>query len=183
LLDPRLAKLRAPPSFRVRFQTTQGAFTVEAIRKWAPLGVDRFYNLVAMGFFTDMAAYRVVKGFVVQFGIHGDPAVNKAWKNAKLKEDAVLTPNLRGTITFAKAGPNSRTVQLFINLKDNAVLDKMGFAPIGRVASGMSNVDRFYDGYGDKTTRKQGVFLERGNRYMRANFPKLDYLRAAQLLD
>ncbi len=183
LLDPSLAKLRAPPSFRVRFQTTQGSFTVEAVRKWAPRGVDRFYNLIAMGFFDNIAAYRVVKGFVVQFGINGDPAVNKAWKNAKLKADAVVAPNLRGTLTFAKAGPNSRTVQLFINLKDNPFLDTMGFAPIGRVIRGLGSVERFYDGYGDKTTSKQGLILKGGNAYLEANFPKLDYLRTAHFLD
>lgn len=179
LLDPSLATELAPEVFQVEFHTTRGSFRVEAIRSLAPIGVDRFYNLVRLGFFREAAFFRVIPGFVVQFGIHADPAVCAAWKEARLDDDPVQESNARGTLTFAMAGPNSRTTQLFVNLTDNARLDAMGFAPIGRVIEGMDVVEALYSGYGEKPSQPR--IQAEGNAYLRDEFPQLDYVVSTTL--
>src|SRR6516162_5320221 len=126
--SPSEATATAPATYKVKMTTTKGDFTVEVHRDWAPLGADRFYNLVKLGYFTDVAFFRVIKGFMVQFGIHGDPTVSRAWRDAHVKDDPTgKQSNKRGMLTFATAGPNTRTTQLFINYADNGNLDSMGF--------------------------------------------------------
>jgi cyclophilin family peptidyl-prolyl cis-trans isomerase len=147
---------RAPDVFQVRFETSQGAFVVEAHREWAPHGADRFHELVSTGFFDDSRFFRVVAGFIAQFGLPGDPAVTAAWKNRTLPDDPVRQSNVRGTIAYAMTGPDSRSTQLYINLADNSRLDTQGFSPIGRVTSGMDVVDRLYAGYGEGRRRHAG---------------------------
>jgi peptidyl-prolyl cis-trans isomerase A (cyclophilin A) len=141
LMDPSALTAAAPARFRVKVSTSKGEVVVEVNRAWAPLGADRFYNLAKNGFFDEARFFRAIKGFMVQFGIHGDPAVAAVWRNARIQDDPVKESNKRGTVTFATSGPNSRTTQLFINFKDNTMLDGMGFAPFGRVISGMDVVD------------------------------------------
>lgn len=185
LLSPESATEQAPGQFRVTFETTRGPFTVEVVREWAPLGADRFYNLIKAGFFNDTAFFRVIDGFVVQFGIGGDPKVNAQWKEANIADDPVKESNRRGSISFAMAGPNTRTTQMFINLADNVRLDQMGFAPVGRVAQGMDVVDSLYSDYGegepDGGGPSQDRINEEGNPYLRENFPKLDFIVEAKL--
>jgi peptidyl-prolyl cis-trans isomerase A (cyclophilin A) len=187
LLDPSLANQTAPATFRVRFETTKGDFVVAVTRAWAPLGADRFYNLVKIGFFEDIAFFRVIEGFMVQFGIHGDPAVSAAWRDATISDDPVKESNLRGYLTFATGGPDTRTTQLFINFKDNSRLDASGFAPIGKVVEGMEVVDSLYAGYGEGAPQGQGpsqqLAQSEGNAYFREQFPKLDYIKSATLLE
>jgi len=187
LVNPDAASEQAPDQFKVTFETTKGPFTVQVVRDWAPLGADRFYNLVKAGFFNDTAFFRVVKGFVVQFGLNGDPGVNAKWKDATIPDDPVRTSNLRGYITFATAGPNTRTTQLFINLANNGRLDSMKFSPFGRVIQGMDVVDSLYGGYGEGAPNGNGPsqdkITEEGNSYLRENFPKLDYVVQAKLAD
>jgi peptidyl-prolyl cis-trans isomerase A (cyclophilin A) len=186
LLDPSLPQSSAPPEFRVRFETTKGNFDLRCVREWAPHGVDRFHHLVRIGFYRDSALFRVVSGFVVQFGIHANPTVSAAWKKAKLPVDEVRHPNAPGTVSFAMAAePTSRTTQIFINLTDNSRLDTMGFAPICEiVGDGLtSTVSRFFSGYGDKLSSKQGRIEAEGNGFLRAEFPDLDYVIDARLLD
>ncbi len=144
LTDPALANETSPDQFTVRLETTKGPIDILVTRDDAPLGADRFYNLVKIGFFTDIGMFRVVPGFVVQFGIHGDPTVSTAWQNAKIRDDPVRTSNKRGTLTFATSGKHSRTTQLFINYGDNSGLDGMGFSPFGEFISGMSTIDEFF---------------------------------------
>jgi cyclophilin family peptidyl-prolyl cis-trans isomerase len=189
LLDPsyEIWSRRAPEVFRVRFETSQGDFVVEAHREWAPQGVDRFFGLVASRFFDDSRFFRVVAGFVVQFGIPGDPAMSAAWKQRTIPDDPVLQSNTRGTVAFAMTGPHTRSAQLFVNLGDNSRLDAQGFAPIGRVTSGMEVVDRLYSGYGEGAGGgmrggRQGKILAGGNAWLDANFPKLDRLVRARIL-
>lgn len=170
-------------SFTVEVKTTKGDFVIEAHRAWAPHGVDRFHELVKSGYFTDVAFFRVVPNFVVQFGIHGDPAMNASFKNAKLPVDPVVGSNTKGTVTYAMAGrADTRTVQLFINLTDNARLDKLGFAPIGEVVLGMDVVEALHAGYGEQPSAKQGRIQAEGNAFLRAEFPNLDYLVEARIL-
>ena len=149
LLDPPHATEQAPDRFRVRFETTKGPFVIEVTRAWAPRGADRFYNLVRVGYYDDVAFFRVIENFMVQFGIHGDPAVNAAWRQARIPDDPVTQSNKRGMVTYAMAGPDTRTTQLFINFRDNAGLDGQGFSPFGRVVEGLSVVDSLYSGYGE----------------------------------
>jgi peptidyl-prolyl cis-trans isomerase A (cyclophilin A) len=163
--------------FRVRFETSAGDFVVEARRDWAPLGVDRFYNLARAGFFDDTRVYRVVDGFVAQFGLSGDPYVNQAWKNEFLVDDPVTQTNRRGRVAFAKGGRHSRTTEIFVSLRDNPQLDENGFAPIGEVVEGMDVVDAFNASYGDGPPRGEGPYQAmveaRGNAYLDAEFPDL----------
>jgi len=171
----------APDSFNVAFETSKGRFVVQVIRAWAPLGADRFRDLVAGGFFDDDRFFRVVPDFVVQWGLNGDPKRNDAWDDKRLVDEPVKQSNLRGTITFAKESePNTRTHQVFINLKDNANLDRLGFAPFGRVVEGMSVVDSLYSGYGDDP--EQHFIQTMGNSYLARLFPKLDYIKTARIL-
>ncbi|MBS2024455.1 MAG: peptidylprolyl isomerase [Deltaproteobacteria bacterium] len=186
LLEPEKATAQAPKVFKAKFTTTKGAFVVEVHRDWAPLGADRFYNLVKLGYFDDVAFFRAIANFMVQFGINGDPAVNTKWQPAVIKDDpAGGQSNLRGFITFATSGPDSRTTQLFINFKDNVMLDGMGFRPFGKVIKGMDIVDSLYKGYGDGAPSgagpDQGMIQEQGNAYLKKSFPQLDYVKTAKI--
>lgn len=181
LLHPAKLTAKAPSVYGVVFTTTKGSFTVTVHRQWSPRGADRFYNLVRARFFDGEEFFRVVKGFVVQFGISGYPAVSSAWQNATIGDDAVKASNTRGTITFADAGPNTRTTQVFVNLGDNASLDGQGFSPFGRVTSGMSVVDKLYSGYGEAVTNLQGEIATQGNSFLRKRFPKLDRILRARV--
>jgi peptidyl-prolyl cis-trans isomerase A (cyclophilin A) len=185
LLNPELAVEKAPEIFKIGFKTTKGDFTVEVTRAWAPLGADRFYNLVKAGYFTDIAFFRIISGFMAQFGIHGDPAVSAKWRDARINDDAVRQSNIKGYISYAMAGPNTRTTQFFINYGDNARLDGSGFSPFGRVISGMEVVESLYAGYGEGTPSGQGPDQGRvqmqGNAYLKKDFPQLDYINGASL--
>jgi peptidyl-prolyl cis-trans isomerase A (cyclophilin A) len=168
----------APDSFQVTFETSRGPFVVQAIRSWAPNGVDRFYALSRAGFFDENRFFRVVPGFIVQFGLNGDPKVNERWDGRAIPDDPVRQSNLRGTVTFAIEGPNTRSHQLFVNLADNPRLDALGFAPIGRVVSGMAVVDSIYPGYEEDP--RQAMIQRLGNPYLARMFPKLDYVKTAR---
>lgn len=189
--DPSKAAEEAPAEFSVKFDTTAGEFTMACTRDWAPYGADRFYNLVKIGYFDDVAFFRAVKGFVVQFGIHGDPEVNKAWREANITPDEVKESNKKGTLTFAQAGrpkekgktAESRSTQLFINLKDNDRLDGMGFAPLCTVTDGMDVVMKLHTGYGERAGRDQGPITMKGNEYLRKKYPLLDYIKTARLAE
>ncbi|MBV8373445.1 MAG: peptidylprolyl isomerase, partial [Candidatus Eremiobacteraeota bacterium] len=180
LLKPATLSAKAPAHFDVLFRTTAGSFTVAVTRAWAPRGADRFYNLVKHGFFTGAAFFRVVPGFVVQFGLSPNPAVNKAWSGASIGDDPVKESNRTGFVSFASAGPNTRTTQLFINLNDNARLDGLGFAPIGKVVSGMDVVGKIYAGY--REAPDQTSITAQGKGYLDKNFPKLDRITSANLI-
>jgi len=182
LLHPETLKAQAPAEYDAKFTTTKGDFVVHVTRAWAPIGADRFYNLVKHHFFDGAALFRVVSGFVVQFGLGPDPAVNKAWESAKIKDDPVKSSNKPGTITFATAGANTRTTQVFINFGDNSRLDGMGFAPFGEVTSGMDVVKQFYSGYADAPTSHQGEITEQGKAYLEKNFPNLDVIKTAVIV-
>jgi peptidyl-prolyl cis-trans isomerase A (cyclophilin A) len=180
LMNPASLRAKAPELFKALFSTTKGDFTVEVHRDWAPLGADRFYNLVRNGYFTNAAFFRVLPGFVVQFGLNANPQINKAWEDAKIKDDPVMGSNTRGTVVFATAGPNTRTTQLFINYGNNARLDSTGFAPFGTVTDGMDVVDKIYSGYGERPD--QGKITEEGDAYLVKNFPMIDKIKTAKVL-
>jgi peptidyl-prolyl cis-trans isomerase A (cyclophilin A) len=182
LLDPESpdANRRAPDTYRVRFRTSQGDFVVEVTRAWAPLGADRFFNLVNAGFFNDTRFFRVVEGWVVQFGLNDNPEVNAAWSWAALADEPVEAMNTRGRLTFATGGPNTRTTQVFINLSDNLRLDGMGFSPFGEVVQGMDVVQSLYSGYGDSGPN-QGRIEDEGNAYIDAEFPEIDSILQARV--
>jgi peptidyl-prolyl cis-trans isomerase A (cyclophilin A) len=190
----KLARLRspaglteqAPARFKANFDTSQGTFVVDVHRDWAPIGADRFYNLVKNGYFDDVRFFRVIPGFMAQFGIHGNPGVSAAWTSARIQDDPVKQSNKRGYVVFATAGPNTRTTQLFINFGDNSgSLDKQGFAPFGEVVSGMDVVDKLYSGYGEiyggKSNFELSRFMSDGNAYLNKALPKLDYIKAATI--
>jgi peptidyl-prolyl cis-trans isomerase A (cyclophilin A) len=181
LLNPAFLTKQSPDVYRVKFTTTKGDFVVQVNRAWAPRGADRFYNLVENGFYDDAGIFRVLPGFVAQFGISARPAVARAWTRATIPDDPVTQSNLRGTITFATSGANTRTTQVFINLADNAALDKMGFAPFGKVVEGMEVVDSFYSGYGEGAPSGRGPDQTRltneGKAYLDRNFPDLDCIK------
>jgi peptidyl-prolyl cis-trans isomerase A (cyclophilin A) len=185
LANPATLNEKAPPVYKAKFDTSKGTFEIEVHRDWAPNGADRFYNLVKSGFFDDTRFFRVVRGFMVQFGINGDPKVAAAWQDANIKDDPVKQINQRGFVTFATAGPNTRTTQVFINFDDNNSLDDQGFAPFGKVVSGMNVVDQLYSGYGDGAPRglgpDQGRVKNEGNTYLTKDFPKLDFIRKATI--
>ena len=184
--DPSKLTEKAPESFKAQFNTTKGKFVIEVTRSLSPNGADRFYNLVKSGYFKDVAFFRVIPGFMCQFGIHGDPAVSAKWRDANIQDDPVKLSNLRGTITFATAGPNTRTTQLFINFADNGNLDRMGFSPFGKVAEGMEVVDKINGEYGEGAPGgngpSQGRIQMEGNAYMKKDFPNLDYIKSANIL-
>jgi len=186
-LDPAKATAQAPETFRVNLDTTKGPVVIEVIRAWAPKGADRFYNLVKAGFFTDVAVFRVIEGFMAQFGIHGNPSVSAVWRDAKIQDDPVKQSNLRGFISFAMAGPNTRTTQFFINYGNNARLDSSGFSPFGRVIQGMENIDLLHSGYGEGAPRgrgpDQGRVQTEGNAYLKKDFPNLDYIKSATIVE
>ena len=185
LRNPAGLTEQAPATFKANFETTKGPFVIEVHRDWAPIGADRFYNLVKNGFFDDVRFFRVISGFMAQFGIHGTPGVQAAWRAANLKDDPVKQSNKRGTITFATAGPNTRTTQFFINFGDNVGLDKQGFAPFSEVVSGMAVVDKINPEYGEGAPRgkgpDQGRLQAEGNAYLNKEFPKLDYIKSATI--
>ncbi len=187
LKNPSKSTEKAPETFKVKFNTTKGDFTLEITRAWSPLGADRFYNLVKAGFFTDVAFFRVIDGFMVQFGIHGDPAIASAWRGARIKDDPVKESNKKGYISYAMAGPDTRTTQFFINYGNNTNLDSMGFSPFGKVAEGMDVVESIYSGYGEGAPSgmgpDQGRVQLQGNEYLKKDFPKLDYVKSAVLLN
>jgi peptidyl-prolyl cis-trans isomerase A (cyclophilin A) len=170
----------APDSFRVAFTTNRGTFLVEARRAWAPKGVDRFYELVGDGFFDENRFYRVLPGFIAQFGANDDKKRNEEWEAKPIPDDTAREKNKRGTLSFANLGPGTRTHQLFVNLKDNASLDAEGFAPIGRVVDGMPVVDSLYDEYGE--IPKYQLIATLGNKYLARMFPKLDYIITARIV-
>ena len=169
----------APDTFRVAFETTRGTFVVEAVRAWAPNGADRFYQLAQEHFFDESRFFRVVPGFVAQFGLSNDSKANERWEAANLPDDSVRQTNARGTIVFTNSGPNTRSHQMFVNLADNARLDKQGFSPFGRVVEGMAVVDSLYSGYEDAPDQQYIRTL--GNSYLTRMFPKLDYIRTARI--
>jgi peptidyl-prolyl cis-trans isomerase A (cyclophilin A) len=173
----------APPTFHVKLETSKGDIEIEVTRDWAPKGADHFYTLVKTGFYDGGRFFRVRPGFVVQFGINGDPKTNRLWSTMNLQDDPVKESNTRGMVTYATAGPNTRTTQIFINLADNKRLDKDGFAPFGKVTKGMEVVESFYSGYGEMAPRGQGVDTDKleqqGNPYLEGKFPRLDYIRKA----
>ncbi len=189
LLKPNLAGDAAPDLFKAKFTTSKGDFVIEVHREWAPNGADRLYNLVKVGFFTDVAFFRVIKHFVVQFGIHGEPDVNAAWLEATIDDDKVEATNSRGLVSFAdRRSPNTRTTQLFINLAGrNTYLDEDGYAPIGSVIEGMDIVDSLYTGYGDVPPRGKGpsqaTIQSQGNEYLKRDFPELDYIQSASIVE
>jgi peptidyl-prolyl cis-trans isomerase A (cyclophilin A) len=181
LLDPSTMKSPAPAVFKAKFTTTQGDFIVQVTRAWAPLGADRFYNLVRAGFFTGAPFFRVIPGFMAQFGISIDPKVSAAWSSQNLVDDPVKESNKRGFISFATSGPNSRTTQVFINYGDNSRLDSSGFAPFGEVIEGMDVVEKFYSGYGE--TANQGPAIQQmGQSYLDKNLPKVDRTKTAVIV-
>jgi peptidyl-prolyl cis-trans isomerase A (cyclophilin A) len=182
LLNPSTLKARAPEVYRVRFNTTKGDVILEITRAWAPIGADRFYNLVRAGFFTNVAFFRVIPGFMVQFGMSPRPDVTRAWQNARISDDPVKESNKRGRITFATSGANSRTTQLFINFGDNVPLDSMGFSPIGEVVQGMDVVDKLYSGYGENPPDFQQRFTAEGKAFTDKNYPMLDHITSATIV-
>jgi len=183
LLTPKKLTEKAPDTYKVKFDTTRGAFAITVTRAWAPVGADRFYNLVKHHFYDNAAFFRVVPNFVVQFGISPNPAVSAAWKHTEIKDDPVSQTNKRGSITFATAGPNTRTTQIFINLKDNARLDGMGFSPFGVVdGNGINVVEMMYEGYGDSAGPDQDQLEKQGDPYLKKGWPKLDYIKSAALV-
>ncbi len=173
---------QAPDEFSVRLETSVGPVVIQVTRAWSPHGADRFYNLVRNGFYDEQRFFRVVPGFVVQWGLSGDPKLNMAWRQANILDDPVKQSNTRGRITYAKTNqPNTRTTQLFINLGANANLDGMGFAPFGEVVEGMEVVDQINAEYGQQPS--QGQIAGRGNAYLEENFPNLDYIVKAEIID
>ena len=185
LRNPSALKEQAPAVFKANFDTSKGQFVIEVHRDWAPIGADRFYNLVKNGFYDDVRFFRVIPGFMAQFGIHGNPSIQAAWRPAQIKDDPVKQSNTRGMVVFATAGPNTRTTQLFINFGDNTGLDKQGFAPFGRIVQGMDVVDKIYGGYGEGAPRgkgpDQGRIQAEGNAYLTKDFPRLDYIKSATI--
>ena len=185
LANPAALTEKAPATYKARFDTSKGVFVVEVNRDWAPNGADRFYNLVKNGFYDDVRFFRVISGFMVQFGINGDPGVSAKWRTATIKDDPVKQSNKRGTITFATSGQDSRTSQVFINFADNAGLDSQGFSPFGHVTSGMNFVDALYSGYGEGAPRgrgpDQGRIQAEGNAYLTKQFPNMDYVKKATI--
>ena len=185
LSNPAALTAQAPATYKARFETSKGTFVVEVRRDWAPNGADRFYNLVKNGFYDNARFFRVISGFMVQFGISGDPKLSPAWRAARIKDDPVRQSNKRGFITFATSGPDSRTTQVFINFGDNGGLDRQGFSPFGQVVSGMDVVDRLHSGYGEGAPSgrgpEQGRIQNEGNAYLTKDFPQLDFIKKASI--
>lgn len=189
LLQPDQAELnqKSPDKYQIKFETTKGDIVIEVYRDWSPKGADRLYYLTKYGFFNDVRFFRVIEGFMAQFGYHGNPEISKIWTNMTFADDPSNQSNLRGYVTFAKRGdPNSRSTNLFINLVDNAYLDNSGFTPLGKVIEGMNVVDQLYSGYGEGAPRgrgpDQGRIMAEGNEYLNKHFPKLDYIKKAEII-
>ena len=189
LLDPKAdaVNLTAPAEFKVKLDTSKGAILLKVTREWAPKGADRFYSLVKNGFYDECRFYRVMPKFVAQFGIHGNPKISAAWREARIDDDPVKQKNTRGRVTFAKAGPNSRATNLFINLRDSTSLDSSGFAPIGEVIEGMEIADQLYSGSGDGAPKGKGPaqkkIYEEGNAWLQKDFKDLDFIKTATIVD
>ena len=186
LANPAALNEQAPATYKAKFETSKGVFVIQVTRAWAPQGADRFYNLVKNGFFDDVRFFRVISGFMVQFGINGNPDVQAPLRDATIKDDPVKQSNKKGYVTFAKSGlPNSRSTQVFINFQDNDNLDGQGFAPFGRVVDGMNVVQKLYSDYGDGAPSGRGPNQARlqmeGNAYLMKDFPKLDYIKTATI--
>lgn len=179
---------RAPETFRARFTTTKGDFVIEAYRKWSPLGVDRLYQLITSGYYANNLVYRVERNFVVQFGVADAEDLNRFWDAKKLKDEPLRHSNLKGVISYARGGPNTRTTQLFINMVNNPKNDTAlragvrGFTPVARVISGMENIVRFFDKYGRSTVRHQDSIYKYGNRFFEKNYPGLDKILSARIV-
>jgi peptidyl-prolyl cis-trans isomerase A (cyclophilin A) len=186
LLDPKRATDTAPERFTVVLETTRGDMHLDVRRSWAPRGADRFYNLVKLGFYEDVALFRVIAGFMAQTGLHGDPAVNAMWRTQRIEDDPVTQSNLPGMVSFAMSGKNTRTTQIFINIGNNANLDAMGFAPFGRVRE-LDVLAKIHSGYGEGAPGGAGPSQARiqreGNAYLKAEFPQLDYIKRALIVD
>ncbi len=186
LLQPASLTEKAPDVYWASFDTTKGTFVVKVTRAWAPIGADRFYNLVKNGFYNTASFFRVIPGFIVQFGISADPNVSQVWHDADIQDDPVQQSNAAGTITFATAGPDTRTTQVFINLADNKSLDSQGFSPFGTVTQGMNVAQGFYSGYGEGAPMGNGpdqqLIQSQGEAYLAGNFPKLDHIKTATVL-
>ncbi len=186
LLDPSHESWsrQAPDVYQVKFRTTKGDVVIEVTREWAPNGADRFYNLADNGFYDGCKFFRVVEGFMAQFGVNGDPEVSAVWRNASIKDDPNTQSNTRGRITFAMRGPDTRTTQLFISFGDNSFLDPQGFSPFGEIVEGMDVIDQLYADYGEGTPRgrgpDQGRIQQEGNAYLDAEFPELDHIITAR---
>jgi len=176
---------KAPAVYKAKFDTSKGTFVIEVHRDWAPNGADRFYNLVKNGFYNDARFFRVINGFMVQFGISGNPDLSAVWHESTIPDDAVKQSNTRGMVSFATAGPGTRTTQVFINFGDNASLDGQGFSPFGQVVTGMDVVDSIYGGYGEGAPRgrgpDQGRIQTEGNAYLVEAYPRLDYIKKATI--
>lgn len=187
LLTPDALTETAPETFRARFETSKGDFVIEVHRAWSPIGADRFYNLVANGYYDNVRFFRVIAGFMAQFGMHGAPEVSEAWREHRIVDDPVVQSNTRGFVTYAMGGANTRTTQIFINFGDNSRLDGMGFSPFGQVVEGMEVVDQINSEYGDTQPRGSGPnppsIHERGNEYLDAEFPNLDFVRQATIVE
>lgn len=181
-------KEQAPEYFKARFETSQGNFDIEAKREWSPEGVDRLYQLIKSEFYTDIAIFRVRPNFVAQFGIHNDSILNQSWRKYKLNDEPVVEKNFKGAISFARGGRKTRTTQIFVNLKDNLRLDTYdsdgvkGFPVIAKVISGMENIEKFYGEYGDKLGMRQDSIQKYGNKFIRSNYPKVDFIYKAYIL-
>jgi peptidyl-prolyl cis-trans isomerase A (cyclophilin A) len=173
--------------FKVKFETTKGDFVVEVYKDWAPLGAQRFFQLVTTGFYDNSKFFRVLPGFVVQFGLAADPSLSQMMGASPIKDDPAKESNVKGTLTFATAGPNTRTTQMFVNLEDNQRLDGMGFTPVGKVVEGMSVVEGLYGGYGEGAPRgngpDQGKIRSQGNAYLEASFPRLDGIKRTSIVE
>jgi cyclophilin family peptidyl-prolyl cis-trans isomerase len=186
LLQPATLRVKAPAEYDVKFVTSAGEFTVKVTRSWAPNGADRFYNLVRHHFYDGAAFFRVLPGFMAQFGLSAYPEVSKVWETATIKDDPIVQSNHRGFVSFATAGPNTRTTQVFINYGNNEALDRSGFSAFAVVSDGMEVVDKLYNGYGegapDGHGPDQGQIGSRGREYLEKGFPKLDTIRSATLV-
>ena len=188
LFKEKWTKEEAPSYFKARFETTQGNFDIEAKRVWSPEGVDRLYQLIKNEFYTDIAIFRVVPGFVAQFGIHNDSLINASWRKFKIDDEKVIESNNLMTISFARGGVKTRTTQIFINLKNNKRLDALsysgvkGFPVIAKVIAGKDNILKFYDGYGDKLGMRQDSLNRYGNKFIRTNYPEIDFIKKAYIL-
>jgi peptidyl-prolyl cis-trans isomerase A (cyclophilin A) len=183
MLKPALANKTAPDEYKVKFETTKGDFVVKVVRAWSPNGADRFYNLVDIGYYKDVVIFRAIKGFMFQFGIHGDPKVNREWMDANIPDDPKgVVSNKPGYLSFATSGPNSRSNQIFINLGSNENLDELGFTPFGQVVEGQEVVQNINTNYGENSREVQGQFQGKGNEYILKKYPKLDIIKSAKLL-
>jgi peptidyl-prolyl cis-trans isomerase A (cyclophilin A) len=179
-MNPAQLTETAPETFQAKFETTKGEFIVEVTREWSPNGADRFFNLVKNGLYDGCRFFRVVEGFIVQFGINGNPEVSKIWRSANIPDDKRGQSNQPGTVTFATAGPNTRTTQLFINFGNNSFLDSQGFTPFGKVSKGIEVVEAITSEYGERPN--QGQIQTRGNEYLTEQFPNMDYIKTASIV-